>query len=128
MSYEYDSRMTYKRLANALETEEERLAFSAQVDSAKIEPVDAEHDRFDLPAHFSGFGPWIPGRNVDATYRDVDGARVNVIVHIIGGKLSWAERYRDVGGTITMWPPSRDVVLRFLRYDINGTQEIIGTE
>jgi hypothetical protein len=30
MSYEYDSRMTYKRLANALETEEERLAFSVQ--------------------------------------------------------------------------------------------------
>lgn len=31
-------------------------------------------------------------------------------------------------GTIAMWPPKDDIVLQFVRYDSNGTQELIGTE
>lgn len=108
-------------------TEEERRVFSAQVESARIEPVDAEHDRFDLPDETQAFGPWIPGRTVDAIYSDLDGVRVNIIVHIIGGKLSWAERYRDLGDPIVMWPPRDDTRLQFLRYDNSGAPEYTGS-
>lgn len=109
-------RRFYKRLVDALDTEEERRAFSDQVELARIEPFDAEHDRFTLPDDVPGIEPWGHGHIIDAIYEDADGADVNVLVHCVRGRVSSAERYRNLGEPIITWPPPDDTTLQFPRY------------
>lgn len=101
----------YRRLASAFTESNARKAFEAQVDKAEIVSIDDGHDCFQFPGGFDESSA-LNAKTVDAIYGDADGRDVNVIVHFVNNRISWAERYRDVGRTILSWPPSQDVPLR----------------
>lgn len=108
-------RSFYRRASAALERESDRVAFEAQLDHAKILERDNGHDDFE----FIGAVPEITVQNpegtIDACYIDADGAEVNAIIHLVGPRIAWAERYRNRGDSIVHWPPAEDVPLRFPR-------------
>lgn len=110
-----DVRVFYRRLVIGARPEE-LLALEAQIAGANIIALDLEHDSFELPSDFNGPDVSTGLETICGTYRDADGRNVNVIVHLTEGRLSSAERYRDLGDAIIQWPPAPDGKLQFLRY------------
>jgi len=107
-------RAFYSRLAAAFIAPEDRNAFEEQVRRSTITSVDTGHDRF----HFSSALEErysLDEDTVDALYNDSDGNPVTVTVHLVGGRINWAERYRDFGDAIDLWPPPDYVPMRLSR-------------
>ena len=113
LSYEIAARAFYRRLAAAFPASEDRFAFEVQVDRAEIVPVDNEHDSFRLERDVPDVEVSNASRVVEATYSDADGCGVNVLVHFVGARINWAERFRDMGDPIKTWPPNEGVPLKF---------------
>jgi len=114
--YDDNVRAFYRRLASELPTAEERTDFETQVASAELARKGETHDTFRFPWPYPD-ELRISVDIIDAIYADEDGADVNVIVHLVGGLLSWAERFRNDSNPIMIWPPPKDAPLRFPRYN-----------
>jgi hypothetical protein len=115
LPYADDARVFYRRFALALPVDE-RAHFEAQIARAQLEMLDNEHDTFKYAWPYPD-ELRISGDIIEATYADDDGAEVNVFLHLVGGLLSWAERFRNLGDPIALWPPPPDAPLRFTRYE-----------
>jgi hypothetical protein len=115
MKYDDEARAFYGRFALALPVDE-RAGFEAQIASAQLAILDSEHDTFRFPAPVP-VELRISHDIIEAVYADEDGADVNVLIHLFGGALSWAERFRDLGDPIVLWPPPAEAPLRLTLRD-----------
>ncbi|MFN2450031.1 MAG: hypothetical protein ABR508_09655 [Candidatus Baltobacteraceae bacterium] len=61
------------------------------------------HLRFETPV----WADTVLYDTVDAFAHDADGARIEVILHFVGGRLNWGEWFRFDGEPIRHWPPAR---------------------
>jgi hypothetical protein len=109
VTYEEHAREFYRRLGEALPTAGERIDFEKQVERARLAVLDGGHDTFSFEEFPDELR--VSGDAIECLYADADGFDVNVIVHLVGGLLSFAERFRYVGAIMT-WPPPPDTPLR----------------
>lgn len=90
----------------------DRADFESQLAQAELAVLDSEHDTFRFAWPYPD-GLRISVDIIDANYADADGTDVNVLVHFVGGLLSWAERFRFDMEVIALWPPPPGAPLRF---------------
>ena len=82
-----------------------------QIRTAKVRTIDREGS---LEVRVAASVPAAPTEQrvpTEATYRDDDGIEVHLLLHVVSGRLSELEVYKDDGSTICRSPRSQDLTL-----------------